>query len=192
MQKKRLIVVEGFDRAGKDSLLDDLEKISSLMPKTVVMRNNLEGMPKYDKEQDDFLSWLDKFIDAQIEEIEKLAMQNDTIIMARFLISDEVYSTLFNRKHTVKPKLSKLPVGMEVHNYIILFESYKEYIDRIKMVEGNEYVAQYSEDEFNELNHLYCSNINAECNADKLVFLKASTTRLSLLVDFITRTYIGD
>ena len=57
---KKLIVIEGFDRSGKDTLMYDL--IKEDLPNTFIYLNDLEGLPKYDKEQDDFLVWLNKFI----------------------------------------------------------------------------------------------------------------------------------
>ena len=49
---KKLFVIEGFDRAGKDTLLNDLEKIEN--KKFYVYKSDLSGLPKYDKEQSDF------------------------------------------------------------------------------------------------------------------------------------------
>ena len=50
---KKLRVIEGFDRCGKDSLMQDLSKEN--LPNTYIYFNDLEGLPKYDKEQDDFI-----------------------------------------------------------------------------------------------------------------------------------------
>ena len=191
--KKRLIVIEGFDRCGKDTLLADLEKISSLMPQVYIMKNDLTGLPSYDREQEDFLTWLNHYIQFQVNEINNRFNEYDTIIMSRFIISDEVYSLLFNREYTTRNYLPRL-VDCDIYNFCINFDNYQEYLDRINMLGDEE--AQYDEDYFNKINKLYnnvSSNIFNFINDNKLniimdycfLYIKSTTTRLQILKNFL-------
>ena len=114
---KRLIVIEGFDRSGKDTLMKDLFDMN--LPNTYIYFNDLEGLPKYDKEQGDFLVWLNNFIYTQINTINELFDKYDTVIMTRLLISDEVYSLLFNREHTCIKYIDNLRKDVTIYNYCI-------------------------------------------------------------------------
>lgn len=172
---KRLIVIEGFDRCGKDSLLEDLEKNNIF-----VFKNDLEGLPKYDKEQDDFLEWLDNYIKWQIKTLNNLFKKHETIILTRFLVSDEVYSKLFNRKRTVVKYLEKLNGNVLIYNYCLLFESYDEYLKRLEMI-GEP--VQYSEEDFNKINDLYKEQINMRVG--KIKYVHATDTKEDIRKDFI-------
>ena len=174
---KKLIVVEGFDRCGKDTLLEDIEKNDIF-----VFRNDLAGLPKYDKEQDDFLKWLDSFIEFQVNHLNELFKTHDKIVLTRFIISDEVYSTLFNRKHTVMNYLHKLDKQVEIHNYCLLFYSYNEYLKRLDML-GEQ--TQYNEKDFNEINGLYERLMNEIGFGNKVKHVFASDTREDIKKDFL-------
>ena len=173
---KRLIVIEGFDRCGKDTLLEDLEKNDIF-----VFKNDLEGLPKYDKEQDNFLEWLDNYIKWQIKTLNKLFEDHDIIVMSRFLVSDEVYSELFNRKHTVIEHIKDLRKDVMIFNYCLLFKDYQEYLDRLKIIHDNE--IQYSKEDFDKINGLYEKNTNGYFSYRKWIF--SYNTRQEVLDNFM-------
>lgn len=179
---KKLIVIEGFDRCGKDTLMQDLNKED--LPNTYIYFNDLEGLPKYDKEQDDFLIWLNKFIDTQVKTINKLFDNYDTVIMTRFFISDEVYSNLFNREHTVIKYLDNLRKDIYIVNFCILFKDYNEYLNRINNI--NE-IIQYSKEDFNKINELYNNELNKQHyhNINVLCEIVSKTTQKNLLDTFL-------
>ena len=179
---KKLIVIEGFDRSGKDTLMYDL--IKEDLPNTFIYLNDLEGLPKYDKEQDDFLVWLNKFIDTQIKTINKLFDRYDTVIMTRFFISDEVYSNLFNREHTVIKYLDNLRKDIYIVNFCILFKDYNEYLNRITNIKET---IQYSKEDFNKINELYNTELNKPYyhNIKVLCEIVSQTTQKNLLDTFL-------
>lgn len=172
---KRLIVIEGFDRCGKDTLLEDLKKEGFC-----VLSNELKGLPQYDKEQGDFLEWLDNYIKWQINTLNNLFKKHETIVLTRFLVSDEVYSKLFNRKRTVVKHLEKLNGNVLIYNYCLLFESYDEYLKRLEMI-GEP--VQYSEEDFNKINDLYKEQINMRVG--KIKYVHATDTKEDIKRDFI-------
>ena len=154
---KRLIVIEGFDRSGKDTLMKDLFDMN--LPNTYIYFNDLEGLPKYDKEQGDFLVWLNNFIYTQINTINELFDKYDTVIMTRLLISDEVYSLLFNREHTCIKYIDNLRKDVTIYNYCMLFNDYEEYINRLKIIKDDN--IQYDEHVFNKINLIYTDIIES-------------------------------
>ena len=190
MQKK-LIVIEGFDRAGKDTLMNDLKDIKSSLSENVYLYfNDLpEDMPSYSKQPVEYLVWLDSFIDKQVKELNELFTKYDIVIMVRFYVTDFVYSYMFNRPGTVSRYLSKLDENVEISNYCLLFENYQEYISRLKMLEGDEFIPQYNENDFNKINEKYVEAINMFEDGyfgSKIKYIKSSTTRKEIIDDFIS------
>lgn len=172
---KRLIVIEGFDRCGKDSLLEDLEKEGYC-----VLYNDLEGLPKYDKEESDFLTWLRSYVTKQIEILNKMFDAHDTIVMSRFIISDEVYSTLFNREHTVEKLIGNLRKDVDIEFFCMLFMNYREYLKRLKMI-GEE--TQYDCQDFARINNLY--EVIANPYSGVFKYINAEETREDILKTFL-------
>ena len=177
---KRLIIIEGFDRSGKDTLMKDLNKLN--LTNTYIYFNDLEGLPKYDKEQDSFLNWLNKFIQRQVNDLNKLFDTYDTIIMTRLLISDEVYSTLFNREHTTIKYMKLLRKDIEIYNYCILFDNYNEYLKRLDKI--NDKYVQYNHREFDAINQLYFQLVDF-INNSKINLILANTLPKDILDNFL-------
>lgn len=147
---KRLIVLEGFDRSGKNTLLEDLKKEN--LPNTYVYDGFLDNLPKYDKEEGKFIDWLNKLIDKQTTDVLNLLKTYDTVIMVRLIVSDEVYSKLFNREHTTIKYMSKLK-DIEIFNYCLLFKNYYEYLKRLDLIHDTN--IQYDKNNFDSINNLY-------------------------------------
>ena len=175
---KKLIVIEGFDRCGKDTLMADLSKQNNDF---YIYGNDLTGLPKYDKEQEEFLVWLNKFIDKQVNDLNELFKTYDTIVMCRLLVSDEVYSTLFNREHTTIKYMDKLK-DVEIIHYCLLFNDYNEYINRLKKIGDN--IIQYNENHFNTINQLYIDTLNSLNYKYHINYIYSYTSRRSVLEDF--------
>lgn len=178
---KKLYIIEGFDRSGKDTLMNDLSKEN--LSNTYIYFNNLEGLPKYDKEQDDFLVWLNKFIDKQTNDLVELFKKYDNIVMTRLIISDEVYSSLFNREHTTIKYMDRLN-DIEIYNYCILFLNYNEYLNRIKHLENEE--VQYLQRDFERINDLYEEKLISSNYKYYINYIKSDTTPNDILQDFIS------
>lgn len=165
---KKLIVVEGFDRCGKDTLLDDLKNQDTNF---YVYIEPLVGLPKYDKEQGDFLVWLNQFISCQVRELNKLFKTYDTVVMCRLIVSDEVYSTMFNREHTVEKYLSQIECD-EICNYCMLFKDYDEYLKRLALI-GDTNI-QYDRTEFDRINELYINILSKFSGTIKYIYSDTS------------------
>ena len=177
---KKLIIIEGFDRCGKDTLMSDLSNFNNDF---YIYDNDLTGLPKYDKEQGKFLDWLNAFIDKQINDLNELFKIYDIIVMCRLLISDEVYSTLFNREHTTIKYMDKLQ-NVEIINYCLLFNNYDEYRKRLEKI--NDENIQYSYDEFNKINQLYKDKLELFNYKYYINYIYSYTTRRNVLENFYT------
>ena len=175
---KKLIVIEGFDRCGKDTLMSDL---SNLNNDFYVYRNDLTGLPKYDKEQEDFLVWLNKFINGQVNDLNELFKTHNTIVMCRLLISDEVYSTLFNREHTTIKYMDKLK-DVEIIHYCLLFKDYNEYCGRLKKI-GDDHI-QYNYEDFNRINQLYINKLEESNYKYYINYIYSYSSKRNILEDF--------
>jgi hypothetical protein len=175
---KKLIVIEGFDRCGKDTLMSDLSKQNNDF---YIYGNDLTGLPKYDKEQEEFLVWLNKFINKQVNDLNELFKTYDTIVMCRLLVSDEVYSTLFNREHTTIKYMDKLK-DVEIIHYCLLFNDYNEYINRLKKIGDN--IIQYDENHFNMINQLYIDTLNSLNYKYHINYVYSYNSRRNILENF--------
>jgi len=178
--KKRLIILEGFDRAGKDSLLEDLKNVD-LPDNTYIYEGFLDGLPSYNKERDKFVDWLNKLIDKQTNDIINLFNTYDTIIMIRLIVSDEVYSILFNREHTTIKYMYKLK-DIEIFNYCLLFTDYDEYLKRLYLI--GEKNIQYDIKSFNMINYLYKKILNDINYNFYINYINSDTTRNEVLNNF--------
>ena len=176
---KKLIVIEGFDRCGKDTLMSDLSNINSDF---YVYSNDLTGLPKYDKEQEEFLVWLNRFINKQVNDLNELFETHDTIVMGRLFISDEVYSTLFNREHTTIKYMDQLK-NIEIIHYCLLFKDYKEYCDRLKKIGDNN--IQYNKEDFDKINQLYVDKLKESNLKYYINYIYSYNTKRNILEDFL-------
>ena len=177
---KKLIVIEGFDRCGKDTLMSDLLNLHNDF---YIYGNDLTGLPKYDKEQEEFLVWLNKFINKQVNDLNELFKTHDTIVMCRLLISDEVYSTLFNREHTTIKYMDQLK-DVEIIHYCLLFKNFDEYCDRLKKI-GDENI-QYDYENFNKINQLYLDKLQEVNYKYYINYIYSYTSKRSVLENFYT------
>ena len=177
---KKLIIIEGFDRCGKDTLMSDLSKQDNDF---YIYRNDLVGLPKYDKEQDEFLVWLNRFIKKQIDDLNELFKTYNTIVMCRLLISDEVYSTLFNREHTTIKYMDQLK-DIEIIHYCLLFKDYDEYCDRLKKI-GDDKI-QYTYEDFNKINQLYEDKLKESNYPYYIKYVYSYNSKRTILNNFYT------
>lgn len=177
---KKLFVIEGFDRSGKDTLMQDLYDLN--LKDTHIYFNDLAGLPKYDKEQEQFLEWLNRLIDKQVNELNELFKVYDNVIMVRLVISDEVYSQLFNREHTTIKYMDKLK-DVQIFNYCILFKNYNEYLSRLSKIMDNK--IQYNEEDFNQLNNLYKDVLDNSNYEYQIYYILSNTTRKDIVNNFL-------
>lgn len=149
--KPKLIIFEGHDQTGKDTLIN---YIKSKHPDFYLYKQKTseeQGIDYRDKKQ--YEKWLYNYIDNQIKELKEISKEHKTIIMTRLLLSDNVFSDCFGRSHIVENNFKEdLYDFFDVINITILWDNYDEYLSRVKSSNG--YI-QYSEEEFNKIKELY-------------------------------------
>ena len=150
--KKKLFILEGFDRIGKDTALLELKnKFKDNKKLLVYIQDPNRKVPDY-RDNEAFRSWLVNYLDNQSNELIKYSEKYNKIIMCRFFISDYVYSTLFNRENTAELYRERLEEYFEIHNIILLWHSYKDYLKRCAKTKSN---IEYTIEEFDKIQTLY-------------------------------------
>lgn len=143
MRKNKLIILEGPDKVGKDTIL---KNFSNKKIYKYIQNNN---PPDYRNDFRKFEKWLNNFLKNQSKELINL---NQNIIMARLFTSDYVYSTLFSRLSIIDEIYNTLSLNFDIHQIIILYKSYVQYIKRYYL--SSEEV-EYTENEFNKIQSLF-------------------------------------
>ena len=99
MNKPYLIVIEGQDRTGKDTLINNLvEKYGFYCYKQ--QEHEKTGVDYRNKEQ--YEKWVYNHIDKIYNDLLEISKTNKIILLSRLWISDNVYSDLFGRNHIVE------------------------------------------------------------------------------------------
>lgn len=157
---KRLIVLDGDDRAGKDTVLKEISKV--LISKEAVYYNDLTGKPDY-HDREAYKIWLDKFLKKQAKDLDKLFETNNTVYMVRLDLCDKVYSELFNRPVVAPKYFIKLRKYVDIRNFVMLWANYAEYLQRLTMI--NDSNIEYTANEMEKIHSLYKKYMSHE---DKL------------------------
>ena len=150
--KRKLLIIDAPDRAGKDTILNSMVPTRNLH----VYKQNNTGIPHYRDQQDDFGTWLRNFLVRQNQLIidQKVSHDRD-VVMARLFTSDYVYSEFFNRSSNIDQIYSELEPHFDFYQFIILFKDYDEYLERCKVSESE---IEYSKDEFDRIQYLYLTS----------------------------------
>lgn len=153
--KPRLIIIEGFDRTGKDTLLKKFdEKHKGDQTFRAYFQFPPKDIPRYREQPEAFRQWLIGWIGNQIDELIHYAEDGaKTQMIVRLLLTDKVYSTLFNREEVVNRFHEKVFEHFQVENHVFLFKDYDAYLRRLELIGDNE--KEYSEEEFVKVNDLY-------------------------------------
>lgn len=154
-KKGRLIILEGFDRTGKDHLLSTFDKRHQGDPSYRAYFQVIpKDMPKYREEPEAFRQFLIKHIGNQVDELVHFKDNGaKTQMLVRLLLTDAVYSTLFNREEVVNRFHEKVFDNFQVENSIFLFKDFGEYLKRLQTI--GDTTVEYPEDEFYRVNQLY-------------------------------------
>lgn len=169
IEMKTIIDIEGQDRAGKDTLLKDLEKegFSIFSP-------DISHLPDYHNPEE----WRKALKEFLIKQANDMAvLEPDPLIIARFQMSEYVYSELFNRPNLFEEHINEIIKDkFKFRNIILLWDTYEDYLNRLKMI-GDDYI-EYDEEYFNRIKNLYLKYKNQN---DIVVYVKANTTREELI-----------
>lgn len=151
--RKRLICIEGFDRAGKDSLL---RRAGVDWNKKVILyeQPQVEDVGVDYRNSVGFSKYLKKHFSRVVSDLNELLSKPRCIMMTRFLVSDNTYSEMFGREHLLEQTVNKenlLKSDVELKIFLILWKSYDEYLKR---VEASHSRVEYTEEEFKKVQRL--------------------------------------
>lgn len=166
LMAKKLIVIDGFDRTGKDTLLKF--KSEHLKDKEYVYFNDLTGKPSY-KDKENYLVWLNNFLTKQRNDLVDLSFNYDTVYMVRLDLCDKVYSKLFNREYTAGKYFGYVHKRYDVKNFVLLWKNYAEYMKRLERLGDKD--IEYNLQNFEKIQKLY--NDLSNKSKDKMVYITA-------------------
>lgn len=179
---KELIVIDGMDRAGKDTCLNELYNIID-RNKEYCYFTRIEKKQDYTNKKT-FRKFLKRFLKKQKRDIEKLFKKYDRIYISRFDMSDNVFSTLFNRKRIAEKIFKSLHYKYSIKYYILVFKSFNEYLKRLNLI--NEKEVQYNKKDFNKIKKLFEKEVSLY-NGKATLYKVTSDTNKSKLADNIIK-----
>lgn len=158
VKKEELIVLEGFDRIGKDTQLEFF-KHTEYHPNEleVYIQKKDEKMPHYRQDPEGFVKWLKDYLKNQAEDLCKIDWSK-RLIMTRLFVSDYVYSHLFDRPYVAGSVRRYLERHFTFRHIALLWDSYEDYLERIKK-SGDE--LEYSKEEFDKIQQYYLDGLKS-------------------------------
>ncbi len=146
--KIKLIVLEGHDRTGKDTLLDMLDFNDFLVYK---QKSSEEEGVDY-KNPKVYEEWMKKNIRKVLNDLYVMNELNGTdrpIVMTRLLLTDNVFADLYNREHIVEKWFKEeIDNNFDCINYIMLWRNYDEYKFRMRKIGKT---IDFNKEEFEEI-----------------------------------------
>lgn len=178
MNKPYLIVIEGQDRTGKDTLINNLvEKYGFYCYKQ--QEHEKTGVDYRNKEQ--YEKWVYNHINKIYNDLLEISKTNKIILLSRLWISDNVYSDLFGRNHIVEKYFKdKFKDKFNIKTFILLWEDFDNYTTRLQNINEN---IEYEVDEFNHTIELYKKYGTEQ---DKFLIIENTTSKNNILNNFIT------
>lgn len=178
MNKPYLIVIEGQDRTGKDTLINNLvEKYGFYCYKQ--QEHEKTGVDYRNKEQ--YEKWVYNHINKIYNDLLEISKTNNIILLSRLWISDNVYSDLFGRNHIVEKYFKdKFKDKFNIKTFILLWENFDNYTTRLQNINEN---IEYEVDEFNHTIELYKKYGTEQ---DKFLIIENTTSKNNILNNFIT------
>lgn len=174
--KPTLIVLEGQDQTGKDTLLD---MICDNNPNLYWYKQKTHEETGTDyRKKNDYEAWLKDYIGEQLDELIEIGQEHSIILMTRLLISDNVYSDLFGRSHIVETYYKdKIYNNFNVLTSCLLWDTYDDYIKRISQYTND---VEYKKDEFEKTKNLYQKYVGP----NDIIYIKDDTTRQQVIDKF--------
>lgn len=151
--RKRLICIEGFDRAGKDTLL---RRAGVDWCRKVILyeQPEVEAVGVDYRDSEGFSKYLKEHFAVVIRDLNDLLSKPRCIMMTRFLVSDNTFSEMFGRDHLLEKAVKEgnlLKPDVELKVFLLLWKNYKEYLKR---VEASNSRIEYTEEEFKKVQKL--------------------------------------
>lgn len=154
MDKIRLIVLEGMDRTGKGTLLENLKKYFDDFLVYNPVSAEKERVDYKDPKK--FEEWIRKTIRKVLDDLYTMSKLNGTdrpIVMDRLVLTDNVFADLFGREHIVEKYFGKeIETNFDLTNYIMLWRNPEEYKDRVNLLKENQ---DFTEKEIDDITSLF-------------------------------------
>lgn len=149
-----IICLEGHDRTGKGTLLENLKTHFNDFLVYNPISAEKENIDYKNPEQ--FENWLRKYIRKVLDDLYIMAKMDDTnrpIVMDRLLLTDNVFADLFGRKHIVERYFRKeIETNFNLINYIMLWRNPEEYVDRVNLLNENQ---DFTKEEITKISDLF-------------------------------------
>lgn len=173
-RKRRLICIEGFDRTGKDTLL---KRACIDWCRDMIMYDQPQvedtGFDYRDSEA--FSRYLKKHFEEVVSDLKDLLGKPRSVMMTRFLVSDNTYSEMFGREHLLENEVKDkklLESGIELKTFLLLWKNYDEYLKRVKASNSR---VEYTEEEFLKVQKLMADE--AEKLGGRIMRITHETTK---------------
>ena len=187
MEKIRIIVLEGCDRTGKGTLLENLK---NRFDDFLVYNPVSAEKERVDyKDPQKFEEWIRKTIRKVRDDLYTMSKLNGTdrpIVMDRLLLTDNVFADLFDRNHVVERYFGReIEANFNLTNYIMLWRNPEEYKDRVNLLGENQ---DFTEKEIDDIVSLF----NHYKKSDDIVKLIDNTDTPEDILDDFTSTFIEE
>lgn len=183
-----LIVIDGQDRTGKDTLMDLVEQYNDNF---IIYKQRTCDDDKVDyRNKAQFEEYLKHQMQIVYDNIEELHQQypNKHILTSRLWISDNVYSNMFGRKHITEKYFKekfKYLFGGRILNYIIVWDSWNEFFQRMLTINDEDSKKEYSQSEFERIKDLFIEEADKSKEMTYLHCILNTTSRKSIYEIFI-------
>lgn len=185
MGKPRLIILEGFDRIGKDTLLKNIENTGIGFS---YIQHTPKNMPNYRQNPVGFYDFLTEWLDNQVNELVELAKKYDMIYLSRFFASDYVYSQIFDRPNIADGFKSKLESVFDIENVIFLWKTYEDY--NIRCMDSKSEI-EYNKIEFDKIQQLYIKFAKENQSNTNIIYVETQNSPSDVYDMFINRKNIS-
>ncbi|MCH5167412.1 MAG: hypothetical protein J1F35_05905 [Erysipelotrichales bacterium] len=188
----KLIVIDGQDRTGKDTLLNDI--IKNHPENYIIYYQTTCDDAKVDyRDKVAFTKHQKKLIEKVFNDIKKLKEENPNknIVCMRLWISDEVYSDMFDREHVTiqyKEEFEKIFGKENILYFVFLWKSFNDFVSRMQNIKDNHGLNEYSEEEFQKVKKLFVKY--SEKYSTKIYYIENETSQRQLF-NYIN-TYLHD
>lgn len=183
--KIKLIVLEGHDRTGKDTLLNDLKNDNRFI---VYKQPETEDQPVDYKNPEEFKKFMIKWIRKVLDDLYSITRSNKDkiVVMSRLWITDNVFADIYNRGHVVeKYFLNEIKTNFNVHNFCMLWKDYQKYVDRMNFIRQP---IEFNEKEFDKITErfqYYLTGTYLNDESDYIYYILNDTTKEDIYNKFI-------
>lgn len=180
--KIKLLCLEGCDRTGKGTLLENLKQCFDDFLVYNPVSAEKERVDYKDPKK--FEEWIRKTIRKVLDDLYTMAKLNGTdrpIVMDRLLLTDNVFADLFGRDHIVEKYFGReIEANFNLTNYIMLWRNPEEYKDRVNLLKENQ---DFTEKEIDDIIRLF----NHYKKSDDIVkLIDNSDTPEDIFDDFVS------